>query len=146
MLTATLAGLGNPLIHSQASGQVLSIPAPVPAAGRSSLAVVFGETPSAATPQPVTIEISVNRCPGVVDTDTSSFCNLRSTNGSYNAITYFQRPYQTINSAQSATQYGYCWAPEALGPWYINARWTYSVCGFGQPTCGFAIQYNLGPF
>jgi hypothetical protein len=144
LLEATLAGPGNLLTQRQLSGQIVAIPAPVMSS--SSVQITFGETPSASTPQPVTLEISINRCRGVIDPSTTTFCNLRSTNGHYNSIVYFTRPYLTIQDEASAYTQGWCWAPESEGPWYINARWTYSECAFGSSTCGFAIQYNGGPF
>jgi hypothetical protein len=144
LLEATLAGPGNVLTQRQLSGQIVAIPAPVMSS--SSVKIVFSETPSASTPQPVTLEISINRCRGVIDPSTTTRCNLRSTNGHYNSIVYFTRPYLMIQDEASAYTYGWCWAPASEGPWYINARWTYSECGFGSSTCGFAIQYNSGPF
>lgn len=144
MLTATFAGLGNPILQMQASGQVVSIP--VPADGRVSGQVTFGETVGGAyTPQPVVIEISINKCPGVIDTNYTSQCNLRNTNGFFNTMTWLNKPYSTINST-NANLYGFCWTGEPNTQYYINARWTYASCAFNHPVCGFSIVHNLGGF
>ena len=96
------------------------------------------------TPQPVTIDISISRCPGIIHSDPGNYCNVHATNGSYNSIVYFSKAAQGID-AGSAARNGYCWAGDA-GPYYINARWTYSSCPAGATECGFAIQQNYGPY
>jgi hypothetical protein len=143
---AELGGIGNPLLQMQRSGQTVFMPLPAAPAGRASAKVVFSESAGGAyTPQPVTLEISISRCPGVIATD-GGYCELHSTNGNYNAITYFTQPYQTlITDSSTANRYGYCWAGDA-GQYYVSARWTYSSCAFGVAECGFAIQHGYGPF
>jgi hypothetical protein len=142
MLSASLAGIGNPLLQMQSSGQVVAIKLPsIP--GRNGAQVIFGESAGGAyTPQPVTLDISINKCPGLIDTNMSSACNVHATNGNYNSITWLTGPYSTINSTNS-NLYGLCWAGDG-GDYYINARWTYSQCAFNAQACGFAIQYNEG--
>ncbi len=141
---AELGGIGNPLLQLQRSGQTVFMPLPAPTDGRASAQLTVSESPTAATPQPVTVEISIGKCPGVIDSDSGNYCNVRSTNGHYNSIVYLATAYQTIN-AGTVRQYGYCWAGDA-GPYYVNARWTYSSCPSGLAACGFAIQHNNGPF
>ena len=141
---AELGGIGNPLLQMQRSGQTVFMPLPAPPDGRASGQVTFGESPSAATPQPVTLDISISRCPGIIETNPANYCNVHTNNGSYNSIVYFARAHQTIN-ASTVGQYGYCWAGDA-GPYYVNARWSYESCPFGLSECGFAIQRNAGPF
>lgn len=143
MISASLLGLGNPLIAMQKSGQLLSIPLPN-MQGLKSGQITFGETSTAATPQPVTLEISINKCPGLIDTSPSS-CNLRSTMSTYNSITWFAKPYSIITDAPSADRNGYCWGGDP-DKYYVNARWTYQYCPFSAPVCGFAVQYNQGPY
>lgn len=145
MLTASFAGPGNPLLQMQKSGQVVAIKVPN-MNGRATGQVAFGESAGGAyTPQPVTLEISINRCPGVIETDYANQCNLRSTNGNYNSITWLTKTYGTINSSNSNV-YGLCWAGEPSTEYYINARWSYQSCAFGAQVCGFAIQYNDGGY
>ncbi len=151
MLEAMLMGVGNPLLQRQLSGQIVSIPVPAPPSSSSgttsSISFSFGESAGGAgTPQPVTLELSINRCPGVIDTDPTNFCNLRSTNGSINVVTVLERPYMGFTDYASVNRQGLCWAPLSEGPWFLNARWAYSACAFGEATCGFAIQYNQGPY
>lgn len=146
MLTASFAGFGNPLLQMQASGQIVSIPLPVlPSSGQ----VTFGESAGGAyTPQPVTLEVSINKCPGVIDTDYNNRCNIRSTNGNYSSITWLAKAYQgrggTIDGT-TASANGLCWGGDSI-PYYINARWAYASCAFGAQVCGFAIQYNGGGY
>jgi hypothetical protein len=51
-----------------------------------------------------------------------------------------------IKDAASANLRGYCWAPQAEGTWYVNAKWSYTQCAFGAQVCGFAVQQNPGPY
>jgi hypothetical protein len=145
--SATLGGPGNVLLFMQKSGQTVSIPLPAAQAGLSTVQVAFGESAGGAyTPNPVTLEVSISKCRGFIDNNTSNRCNLRSTNGNYNSITSFRQAYSVIRDTASASLRGYCWAPGSDGDWYVNARWTYSNCAFGASTCGFAIQQNYGPY
>ena len=146
LLDGTLGGNGNVLLQMQKSGQVVSIP--LPTVPTFTGQVAFGESAGGAyTPQPVTLEISISKCKGLIDTNrTNNYCNLTSTNGNYNSITWFAKAYSRLTDAASATQYGYCWAGDSGGQYYINARWTYNSCAFGAGVCGFAIQWNQGPY
>jgi hypothetical protein len=145
-LNATFVGLGNPLLQMQGSGQIVAIPLP---SMQSSGQVSFGESAGGAyTPQPVTLEVSINKCPGAIESDYSNRCNIRSTNGNINSITWLAKAYQgrggTID-ATTASSNGLCWAGGG-DQYYINARWSYAQCAFGAQVCGFAIQYNLGGY
>jgi hypothetical protein len=146
LLGASFGGLGNVLLQMQASGQVVQIPLPSMA---SSGQVTFGESAGGAyTPQPVTLEISINKCPGLIDTNYANSCNLRNTNGNYNSITWLAKTFTSRGGtidASNASASGLCWAGDSQ-PYYINARWSYSSCAFGAQVCGFAIQYNLGGY
>ncbi len=145
VLLATLGGIGNPLLQRQRSGRVVFMDLPTTSPGRSSAQVTFSESAGAAyTPQPVILEISISKCPGVIVEDYGNFCNLRSTNGTYNSIVWLSKQVNGFNSG-NANLNGYCWAGEPQ-QYYINARWTYSSCAFGVEICGFAIQYNDGPY
>lgn len=140
-------GYGHPIAVRLASGQVGTMPLPLIPDDHASDQLSFGESAGGAnTPSPVTVEISVSRCRGVIDDDTANFCNLRSMNGSYNSLVYVGRPYMTLDDAMSVNARGYCWAPSSEGPWFVNMRWTYTECAFGASTCGFMVQRNPGPF
>lgn len=148
MLTASFAGLGNPLLQMQGSGQIVAINLPN-MGGATSGQVTFGESAGGAyTPQPVTLEVSIGKCPGVIDTDLNNRCNTRSTNGNYNSITWLTKAASTRGGtidATTANSNGLCWAGDNSS-YYVNARWTYSNCAFGAQVCGFAIQYNIGGY
>lgn len=145
VVSTALEGAGHPLLQRQLSGQTMFAPLPTPSQGSTSGQIAFGESAGGAfTPQPVVLEISIGRCPGIIDTDTGNFCNLRSTNGHYNSITFLSAASQNYNR-DNANRSGYCWAGDA-GPYYLNARWSYSACAFGVTSCGFAILYYDGPY
>lgn len=139
---AELGGIGSRIHQKQRSGQTVFMPLPSPSSGRVSGRVEFAETSS--TPQPVTLDISISRCPGIIDTDYRSYCNRHTTNGAYNSIVFFTQAYQAIDSS-TVGRYGYCWAGDA-GQYYVNARWIYSSCEFGAGECGFVIQNGQGPY
>jgi hypothetical protein len=143
LLTATLAGPGNVLKQMQASGRTVAIPLPT-ILNYKSVQISFGESSGAATPSPVRLQVSINRCPGLIETAPNA-CNLDTTNGSFNAMKSVSLAYSILTDATVASKYGYCWTADG-GQYYINARWTYASCAFGAQVCGFAIQYNKGPF
>ena len=133
------------MTFSLKTGEPQTLPATQP--GLSTGSVAFGESAGGAyTPQPVTLTISINKCPGLIDTDPTNRCNLTSTNGNYNSIAWFSKQYSVITDATQANLRGYCFAPSSEGQWYINAKWTYQQCAFGAQICGFAIQQNPGSY
>ncbi len=135
MLMATLPPMGGYLLQSQLSGQILAIP--VPDNGLNSM-VVFSESPAVLTPEPVTLEISVHRCPGVIDTDATNPCNVSTwTPHMVSSVTFFMQAVGPYTA--------YCWAGDPDTQYFINARWTYDACGFGASTCGFSIGSQNGP-
>ncbi|HET9651006.1 MAG TPA: hypothetical protein VFP36_02390 [Usitatibacter sp.] len=143
VVVAQLGGIGNPLIQRQKSGQLMFLELPKLTQG-SGGQLVFSESAGAAyTPQPVTLEISISKCPAVISNDTSNVCNVKTTNGSYNSIQWLFKPYGSSVDAASANRNGFCWAGDPA-TYYVNARWTYTACAFNVETCGFAVQYNLG--
>jgi hypothetical protein len=154
MLSAQFLDLGVWWAQLNKSQQVVSIP--LTRVLTYSKQAVFGENAGAAyTPQPVTLEITISKCPGFIDVDAAhpsathpngNACNLKSPNGTYNSITWFGKPYGGITTVSQFNAYGYCYAPESDGQYYLNARWTFSSCPLGQQVCGFAIQQNRGPY
>jgi hypothetical protein len=140
---AQLGGIGNPLLQRQRSGQVLLLELPKLSQG-SGGQIVFSESAGGAfTPQPVTLEVSIGKCSGVIDTDIGNMCNLRSTNGNFNALQWLFKPFGAAVDAATANQRGFCWAADPVN-YYVNARWTYEACAQNVEACGFAIQYNVG--
>jgi hypothetical protein len=148
MLTASLGGWGNPLLQMQRSSQIVSIPLPAQPATKSSGVVQFSESAGGAyTPQGSTLEVSINKCPGLIEApSTTNYCNVSTGNPNYVNVTWLTKAYGPATSSATAAVYGLCWAGDAGAQYYINARWSYSVCAFSQPICGFAIQQNEGPY
>ena len=145
LLYSEFGGKGNPIIQRQRSGRVVFFELPATSPGSSSGQVTFTESAGAAnTPQPVMLEISISRCPGVIESNYAGMCSLSSTNGNYNSITWLSKKYSIFDAGNSYV-YGLCWAGESQ-KYYVNARWTYSSCAFGATTCGFAVQRNDGPY
>jgi hypothetical protein len=148
LLTNTFAGLGNPLLQMQASGQIVALTMPN-LNGLASGQVTFGESAGGAyTPQPVTLEVSISKCAGLIDTNYANACNMRSTNGNYNSMSYLVKSVQLgRGGAFDANNLptGYCWAGDNA-QYYVNARWSYQTCAFGAQVCGFAIQYNQAAY
>jgi hypothetical protein len=137
-----LSGKGNPILQRQRSGQVVFMELPATSPGFASGQLTFGESAGGAyTPQPVTLEISISKCPGVIESDYGNYCNLRSTNGNYNSIVWLSRATSQGYNSGNVNIAGLCWAGEPQ-KYYINARWTYQNCAYNVATCGFAIQYN----
>lgn len=53
-----------------------------------------------------------------------------------------------IHDAESAAAAGYAWTPASEGPWYLNLRWSPSVCTYkmADGKCGMALEYFLEVF
>ena len=137
---------GQLLRQSQSSGQIATVLVPtVPGWATGRLGV--GER--AESPQPVTIEISLNRCPGLIETDYTTACNLRSQFGHFNRVQWLARPYGGFgenSSPQAMAAYGLCWAGSPNTKYYVNVRWSYDSCPHGLSTCGFTLQWNQGDY
>lgn len=150
LITANLGGVGNFLYQMQQSQQIVAIP--LPGGSNVSQQVTLSESSATFTPSPVDIEVSINKCPGLIlpPADSGGFpqyCNIHSNLGQINAITWFAQPYAgVIKDTASANVYGYCWAGDANSSYYINARWTYNTCMYNNNTCGWLITHNNGPY
>ncbi len=96
---------------------------------------------------PHVIELSISKCPGVID-DAMSPCNRTWSSVTTQSQRWFRRPFRVpgepgaIYDAASATARQYCWAPEAEGTYYVNMRWSYAQCPYGVAQCGFNWQWN----
>ncbi|MGZ5032673.1 MAG: hypothetical protein ACXWAC_05700 [Usitatibacter sp.] len=143
LLNSTFAGAGNVIVQVAGSGQIVSIPLPLPPWGGYTGSLIITNSPSAGTPEPVTLELSVNKCKGKIDTNTlGTWCNYKTNSNVYNSITWQGVTISGYSSDAAAYPKGWCYAPYADGPYYLNARWTYSSCPGGASACGFAIQFN----
>ncbi len=144
MLTADFPGVGNLLTQMQASGQVVSIK--LLSNDFITAQIGLAPTPAAYSPSPVTIEYSVNECPGKIDLDPTNYCNVTTTNPLSNSVVAVLKPYGSLNGPEAAAVNGYCWAAKPGVQYYLNARWSYSSCMFSNSICGFHILYNRGPY
>lgn len=114
------------------NGQMGYAPLPTPSVGNGGV-VQVGETTTSTS---ATIEMSINKCPAVIDTSLPA-CYVRSTNTSYVPLYFMVGPQSGINDAATAASYGICWASPA-SVYFVNIRYTYSASG----TYGFAVQWN----
>lgn len=146
MISTTFAGPGNPLVQAAASGQIVSIKLP-PIPNTKSGQVNIGET--SITPQPATLEFSINKCPGVVEVNSfegQNYCNLRTQSASMSNMTYITAPFPApYDNAAAINSQGLCWAADG-GDIYLNARWIHPSCPWGNGSCGYAMQYGNGPY
>ena len=126
------------------SGQIATYDAiNVPNAG--SVVVVLTQGQQAATPQPVLTEMSVSKCPGVIDTSVAA-CYMRGTFINNNQSPRLYRgPVQVapgiVWDSQAKLGYRGCYAPQNE-KWYVNVRWTFASCPYGVGQCGFSMQWS----
>jgi hypothetical protein len=125
------------------SGYIASFPIPAPNSAKASVQLAQGQ--QQASPVDGFSEMSISKCPGVIDTSNAS-CYSKQPNGlnftsSKDAYT---KPVHGFNS-QATLGYRGCWAPASEGQWYVNVRWTYSGACFGQ-ACGYAMQWLPGAY
>jgi hypothetical protein len=126
-----------------ASGRIAAaiLPAVRAAGGVSpSGKIVFGE--STISPRAATVEFSVTKCRGVIDTN-AGFCYLRSSNPTFMRRDWIEEPIWGATTDATANAYELCKAYLTGGPWYVNVRYTYSPgdCSYGN--CGFVDQWNF---
>jgi hypothetical protein len=143
LIESTFGGPGNVLVALAGSGQITSIPMPIPPWAATTASLIVTNSPTAGTPDPMLLEMSISKCKGKIDPDvTSTYCNLRSPINIYNAITWQGIGFAPYTSQAKANLKGWCYAPFAEGQYYLNVRWTYTACPGGVSACGFAIQFN----
>jgi hypothetical protein len=105
--------------------------------------IIFGE--STLAPRAATVEISVTKCRGVIDS-AGGTCYLRSSNPTFTKLEWLERAAWGASTDAIATAYGLCKAYVADGAKFVNIRYTYSAsdCSYGQ--CGFVSQWNYAGF
>lgn len=105
--------------------------------------IVFGE--STISPRAATVEISVTKCRGVIDTN-AGFCYLRSPNPTFLKREWIETPIWGASTDSVAQAYELCKAYLTDGPFYVNVRYTYSPgdCQYGN--CGFVEQWNYATY
>jgi hypothetical protein len=110
--------------------------------GRASVQFTHGQT-TMTPPSPV-IDISVSKCPGVIEPYLHPNCKLTTSFINFNAITIFNRLPPGYNNQDDLAGLG-CYAPEAE-TYYVNVRWSFASCPYGPGQCGFHNQWNEGPY
>ena len=73
------------------------------------------------------VEISINHCQGAIDPDGGACYSKYFVP---NAVDWSEDPTTSLNQCQAD--------PSSNGPWYVNVRYSYTVCGW-QP-CGYVGQ------
>jgi hypothetical protein len=127
------------------SGRIASAVLPKVSDTRNSFSgqILFGE--STISPRAATVEISVSKCKGVIDTAGGS-CYLSSSNPSFLKMEWIEKPIWDASTDTIAANYNLCKAYMADGTFFVNVRYSYSAsdCQYGQ--CGFVDQWNYAAF
>lgn len=115
---------------------------PQPDMQYTSVQMTQGQQPN--TPGQAVTEFSVSQCAGVIDTSVAG-CYYKSGGINSNNIVIYTRPKPEWgwNTQADVAAYG-CLADASKGTWYVNVRWTYPTCVWGENNCGFSMQWALG--
>jgi hypothetical protein len=100
----------------------------------ASISLLQGQVP-VTPPSPIT-EITISRCPGVIETNLHSQCRLTSASPLFNKVTAVDRPLTDDQNTAAG-----CLAP-STEQYYVNLRWTFPSCDYGADGCGFSLQWN----
>ena len=116
--------------------------APMPSWGDSTVpSMISMNSPFVYTPASGTVRYSISKCPGEIKTDYADVCN-QATDVTMWTSYWLPRAMGALSSKATANASGYCWAPEAEGPWYMNIRYEFNGnCGGGETSCGMMWQY-----
>jgi hypothetical protein len=125
---------GPPLTLKRNSGEVTSFRVVQSQIDRRS--VVFTQGQIALTPPSPITDLTVSRCPGVIETNLASSCRLTSTFANNLSITAVNR---------GSAGFGDCLAPDTEQH-YVNVRWTFANCPEGTEQCGFSLQWVEGGY
>jgi hypothetical protein len=119
--------------------QIGYAPLPSTASNWSSGQIKLSETSN--SPDPAVTEISISKCPGVIDTTPG--CYARSPFKNLNDLTWMERPSQGVDNPTTAAAFGICYAAASQGQWYVNVRYTYNGCSLAGG-CAFNISWSDG--
>jgi hypothetical protein len=122
--------VGAPKFLRRTSGDVTAFRVPV-AGSISFLQGQVGITP----PSPYT-ELTISRCPGVIEPNLHPQCKLSSNSPLFNKITAVDRPLSDNQDTAAG-----CLAPSSEQYW-LNVRWTFPSCEYGEGNCGFSGQWS----
>lgn len=124
-------------------GEIMTIKIPPSPSGRASVMLTQGQG-TVAPPRP-TSELTVSRCPGVIETNLPvNTCYAKTTSINYHAITAYNRTLPERGS-DPALYWDGCLAPAAQEQYYVNIRWSFASCPAGPKACAFTLQWAEGP-
>ncbi len=109
----------------------------------TSLSGVVHNSETTVSPDPVTIELAISKCPGQVDNQLGTACYVSSTQRNLTDVYWLIGASSGINNPTTANAFGICWTDPNAGPYYVNIRYTYQAgtCA-GGGNCGFNVQWN----
>jgi hypothetical protein len=139
----TLGWSPNPLELRLDSGVIASFPIPAPNTSKVSVRMTQGQQQM--SPGDGISEMSISKCPGVIDT-TNTSCYSKTQNGNNYTVSpdAFTKGVYSFTS-QTTLAYRGCWAPASEGQWYVNVRWTYANSCYGL-ACGYSMQWLPGAY
>ena len=127
------------------SGQIASFPVLAPQ-DSSVVSNVINQGQQPATSGGAITEISVSKCPGVIDTSVPQ-CYLRGTDRNNNQLPIYTAARRSPGRSQATLGGRGCWAGDPGVQYYVNIRWTYGTCPFtSSGGCGFSEQWTNGPW
>lgn len=147
MTSVTFGGPGNLIHQRQKSAQVVSIQLPTLPADWPTGQVTFSEDATTPGMPGAVLELSINTCAGLIESDYGNVCNVKSQLLHNNSITWLGRAFGGITETTPTnvlSANNLCWAGSAGKQYYLNARWTFPNCAYGEAGCGFNIQWNQG--
>jgi hypothetical protein len=118
-----------PKVLKRTSAHVTSVRIPRP----GSIRFLQGQMP--VTPASPYTEMTISRCPGVIEPNLHSQCRLASSFYQFNSIAAVDRPLSDNQDTAAG-----CLAPSSE-QYYVNFRWTFATCHWGLGECGFSIQW-----
>jgi hypothetical protein len=130
---------GETRIVKRPSGAVTSYRVMQSPTGRASVSFVQGQTTF--TPGSTYTEITISRCPGVIEPNLHPSCRLESVQALNNSVTAYNRLPPGYANQQQLGSLG-CYAPDTEQH-YVNVRWTYPACN-NPEGCGFSHQWLEG--
>jgi hypothetical protein len=124
------------------SGEVTTFRVAQSPSGRASVSFTQGQT--AFTPSPANTDLTVSRCPGVIEDNLHPNCRYSTSALNFASITAFNRA-MTEFGWTTQDQHPGCLAPNSE-QYYVNVRWTFPNCFLGTEQCGFSLQWGEGPY
>lgn len=139
---SALSAYANGTTLRMPSGAIQTYALPAPTVGKSTGTWRISAGTSSYPIAPYHFEVHINKCKGLVDGSAGGSCYGKfSTKTGIYSKNWFTKtvaaPYDTAAKIQAA---GYCYAPPADGPWYVNIRYTYAGCEIAG-NCGWNYQW-----